>query len=150
MSTLVWCDRPDEIGPLMRSKSEGWSGKGRSKKRTTGKHRDGAGPSKVGADRVGDRLHGDRVVLRWGDQRWASLTKAAQTTGLGFRRPLRPTMTSVSNLKSMRWFRRMLARAKDIGKIVHELELAGVRHTITPTGRAAAWRLAGPACRNLR
>jgi len=34
MSTPVWRVRPDEIGPLMRAKSEG---KGRSEKRTSGR-----------------------------------------------------------------------------------------------------------------
>jgi hypothetical protein len=45
----------------------------------------GAGPSKGGVNRVGDHFHGDRVVLGWGNQTCTSLTKAAPTTGLGFR-----------------------------------------------------------------
>jgi hypothetical protein len=63
----------------------------------------------------------------------------------------------------MRWFGWMLARAEEIGKIVHELELGGVRHIegyeailrrraldprtmncITPAAQAVLWRLAAP------
>jgi hypothetical protein len=38
-------------------------------------------------------------------------------------------MTSASKQESVRWFGCMPGRAEDIGEIVHELELAGVRRT---------------------
>ena len=85
------------------------------------------GLPKVGVDRVGDHLHGDRAVLGWGDQRWISLTKVAPTNGPGFRTRLRPTTTSVSN--PSRCVGLAVARAEDVGKIVHELEPAGLHHT---------------------
>ena len=68
MSGPVWYDRADEIGPLMRSKSEGCWGKGRLEKRTVVNIGDGARRSKGGGRSVRDRFHGDRAVLGWGDQ----------------------------------------------------------------------------------
>jgi hypothetical protein len=67
----------------------------RSEKRTSGQpsRRRGAFQRWVKSSRR--PLSSDRVVLGRGDQRWISLTKAAQTTGPGFRTRLRPTMTSV-------------------------------------------------------
>ena len=85
MSTPVWCDRPDEIGPMMCSKSEGLGVRVDQKNAPVVNHRGGAGPSKGGVNRVGDHFHGDRVVLGWGNQTCTSLTKAAPTSGLGFR-----------------------------------------------------------------
>ena len=89
-------------------------------------HRGGAGPSKGGVNRVGDHFHGDRVVLGWGNQTCTSLTKAAPTSGLGFRAAYAQHDECLEP-ESMRWFGWMLARAEEIGKIVHELELAGAR-----------------------
>src|SRR5215468_8103191 len=88
MSTPGWCDRPDEIGPLMRSKVD-------QKNAPAVNHRDGPGAFQRWVKSSRRPLSGDRVVLGRGDQRWISLTKAAQTTGPGFRTRLRPTMTSV-------------------------------------------------------
>jgi hypothetical protein len=55
------------------------------------------GLPKVGAERVGDHLHGDRAVLGWGDQTWTSLTKTAPTTG-----PWMPSDEECDRLESMR------------------------------------------------